>query len=263
MKTSMKNILITCDDGINSPGLLTCKKAVEKHGSVHIYAPTTQRTCASGSFTVGKPVKFYKRTLQDDTPAIAVDGTPVDAVRFAVLDNLDKKPDLVVSGINIGEQISAIATFVSGTAGAAYYAASKGIPALVVGYKPHNEEAKYMEHSGIGEWEDLSYVSKTLSKLVGWVLKNGLMGADFWNINFPTKPTDKIRVVRMVDTGYYVDTIQRSKDSFINFSIPTSVSNKTDTDAYWIKDAIVITPSKINFTDTVSLQRMKNVSFFG
>jgi len=132
----MKNILITCDDGINSPGLLVCKKAVEKYGNTFVYAPTTQHTCASGSFTVGKIVKFYKRTLRDGTPAMAVDGTPVDAVRFAVLEDLDKKPDLVISGINIGEQVSAIATFVSGTAGAAYYAASKGIPALVVGYKP-------------------------------------------------------------------------------------------------------------------------------
>lgn len=258
----MKNILITCDDGINSPGLLACKKAIEKLGKVHVYAPTKQRTCSSGSFTVGKPIKFYKRTLQDDSPAIAVDGTPVDAVRFAVLDDLGKKPDLVVSGINIGEQISAIATFVSGTAGAAYYAASKGIPALVVGYKPDTEEAKYMEHFHGAELEELSYVSETLSKIVGWVLKNGLMGADFWNINFPTKPTDKIRVVRMTDTGYYADTIQRSKDSFINFSIPTSVSNKTDTDAYWIKEAVVIIPCKINFTDTACLRKMKHISFF-
>jgi len=210
---------------------------------------------------VGKPVKFYKRTLQDGSPAIAVDGTPVDAVRFAVLDDLDKKPDLVISGINIGEQISAIATFVSGTAGAAYYAASKGIPALVVGYKPCNEDAKYMEHSGTGEWEDISYVSKTLSKIVGWVLKKGLMGADFWNINFPTKPTDKIKVVKMVDAGYYVDTIKRKKDSFINFSIPTNASHKTDTDMHWINKAITITPCKMNFTNETCLKKLEKVKF--
>ena len=259
---NMVNILITCDDGINSPGLLTCKKAVEKLGQVHVYAPTKQRTCSSGSFTVGRPVKFYKHILQDDTSAIAVDGTPVDAVRFAVLEDLNKKPDLVISGINIGEQISAIATFVSGTAGAAYYAASKGIPALVIGYKPATEEEKYAEHSHANELEELSYVSERLSKIVRWVLENGLMGADFWNINFPTKPTNKIKVVKMVDTGYYEDTVKRRKDSFINFSIPTHASNKTDTDAYWIKNVVVITPCKINFTDTRSLQRMENVSFF-
>ncbi|MCG2717700.1 MAG: 5'/3'-nucleotidase SurE [Nanoarchaeota archaeon] len=257
----MKNILITCDDGINSPGLLACKKAVERLGSVYIYAPTKQRTCSSGSFTVGKPVKFYKRILQDGTPAIAVDGTPVDAVRFAVLNDLDTKPDLVISGINIGEQISAIATFVSGTAGAAYYAASKGIPALVVGYKPHNEDAKYTEHFQGAELEELSYVSEILSKIVNWVLKNDLMGADFWNINFPSEPTDKIRVVKMVDTGYYADTIKRKKNSFINFSVPTSASHKTDTDARWISRAITITPCKMNFTDERCLKELGRVKF--
>ena len=257
----MKNILITCDDGINSPGLLTCKKAVEKLGQVHVYAPTKQRTCSSGSFTVGKPVKFYKHILQDDTSAIAVDGTPVDAVRFAVLEDLNKKPDLVISGINIGEQISAIATFVSGTAGAAYYAASKGIPALVIGYKPATEEEKYAEHSHANELEELSYVSETLSKIVRWVLKNGLKGADFWNINFPTKPTNKIKIVKMVDAGYYVDTIKRRAGSFINFSIPTHASHKTDTDMHWVDKAITITPCRMNFTDERGLEKLKKVKF--
>lgn len=257
----MVNILITCDDGINSPGLLACKKAVEKQGNVFIYAPTTQRTCSSGSFTVGRPVKFYKRTLQDGMSAIAVDGTPVDAVRFAILDDLDAKPDLVISGINIGEQISAIATFVSGTAGAAYYAASKGIPALVVGYKPATEEEKYVEHFQGAELERLSYVSETLSKIVKWVLKKGLMGADFWNINFPTKPTDKIKIVKMVNAGYYADTIKRRKDSFINFSIPTHTSHKADTDARWISKAITITPCKMNFTDERCLEELGRVKF--
>lgn len=258
----MKSILITCDDGINSPGLLACKKAVEKYGNVFVYAPSAQRTCASGSFTVSKTVKFYKHTLQDDPPAVAVEGTPVDAVRFAILENLDKKPDLVISGINIGEQISAIATFVSGTAGKAYYASSKGIPSLVVGYKPNNEDAKYMEHSGTGEWEDLSYVSKTLSRLVGWVLKNGLMGADFWNINFPSEPTNKIKIVKMVDAGYYSDTIKRRKSSFINFSIPTArTSHKNDMDAHWVGKAITITPCKMNFTDERCLERLERVEF--
>ena len=81
-----------------------------------------------------------------------------------------------------------------------------------------------MEYSGTGEWEDLSYVSKTLRKIVGWVLKNGLMGADFWNINFPTKPTNKIKMVRMIDAGYYVDTVKRGRNYFVNFSIPTRAS---------------------------------------
>lgn len=258
---NMKNILITCDDGINSPGLLACKKAVEKHGRVHVYAPTTQRTCSSGSFTVGRPVKFYKRTLQDDSPAIAVDGTPVDAVRFAILDDLDKKPDLVISGINIGEQISAIATFVSGTAGAAYYAASKDIPALVVGYKPATEEAKYAEHFHADELKELSYVSERLSKIVNWVLKKGLMGADFWNINFPTKLTDKIKVVKMIDAGYYIDTIKRGKNYFVNFSVPTRASNKTDTDMHWVNKAITVTPCKMNFTDKECLKKLEKVMF--
>ena len=252
----MKNILITCDDGINSPGLLACKKAVEKYGNVFVYAPTTQRTCASGSFTTIKPVKFYKRKLRDGTPAVAVNGTPVDCVRFALLHELNKKPDLVVSGINIGEQISALATFVSGTAGAAYYAASEGIPALVVGYKPHNEDAKYMEHSSNTEWKDLSYVSKALSKLVGWVLKNGLMGADFWNVNFPSEPTEKLKIVRMIDTGYYVNTVERRKNSFVNVSAPGRKSHKTDTDAYWVNKAITITPCRMNFTDERCLEKM-------
>lgn len=257
---NLVRFLLTCDDGYNSPGLLASKKAVENLGEVYVYATETQNTAGGSKMTVNKPVKYYKRKLLDGTECISVDGTPVDVVRLALLHDLkDKKPDFVISGINIGEQISNSAIIMSGTCSAAFMASCMGIPSLAFGYTPDNEEIKYIHHTNHNGFEHMfDFPQKVEEKIVKWVLKNNLMGADWLNINIPTKKTDKIKVVHAIRDGYYDNGIDKKKDHFFNIGLP--FKNKTfpeDSDAEWIKNAVTIVPCHVDFTDHEKLKRLK------
>ena len=123
------NILVTNDDGFDAEGIDVVTQALRKlpHVKITVVAPATDKS-GTGSQTTTGDLTATKRTTASDYPATAVDGFPADAVRYA-LDTMNVKPDVVVSGINAGQNLGPI-TDVSGTVGAAKAAASRGIPAI-------------------------------------------------------------------------------------------------------------------------------------
>lgn len=122
-------ILVTDDDGIGAPGIDTLVNALERlqHVEVLVVAPATNKSGSSDSLTDGD-VSWAPATTISGHAGYAVDGFPADSVRVA-LDELGMKPDLVVSGVNPGQNVGPYATL-SGTVGAARYAARAGIPAV-------------------------------------------------------------------------------------------------------------------------------------
>ena len=130
----MTLILVTNDDGIQSPGLWAAAGALLPLGRVVIAAPREQQTSTGRSLPVSSdgrilayPLEIAGQTLE----AYSVGGTPAQAVLHAVLEILPERPDLVVSGINYGENVGSGVT-ISGTVGAALEAGALGIPALAV-----------------------------------------------------------------------------------------------------------------------------------
>lgn len=127
-------ILITNDDGIDSPGLLAAVRAVRGLGDVLVVAPTRQWSGAGRAFARETTGAITPRTLDVDgerIPAFAVDGSPAQVVLHALLELAPRPPDLLVVGINYGENPGADVTC-SGTIGAALQGASCGVPALAV-----------------------------------------------------------------------------------------------------------------------------------
>lgn len=127
-------IMVTNDDGITSPGLLEALEAVHELGEVLVVAPLTQQTAAGRSFpardTQSEPER--RRLVLSSGAAVdayAINGTPAQAVRHGMLLYADRQPDLLVSGINYGENVGLSVT-ISGTVGAAIEGASFGVPAL-------------------------------------------------------------------------------------------------------------------------------------
>ena len=122
-----KRVLITNDDGFDSEGLLALKEAIEPLADVVIVAPTIQKSACGHSLTLTRPLHFVE--LAENFYKLD-DGTPSDCV-FLSLTKLfkERKPDLVVSGINIGANLGEDITY-SGTAAAAMEAVLQGIPAL-------------------------------------------------------------------------------------------------------------------------------------
>jgi 5'-nucleotidase len=123
------HIVVTNDDGYSADGISTVVTALEKlpNTDVTVVAPKTNQSGTGGKTTTGKLV-IADATTKDGTPAHSVDGTPADTIR-AALDDLGLKPDLVVSGINQGQNLGPMADL-SGTVGAARAAVARGIPAV-------------------------------------------------------------------------------------------------------------------------------------
>ena len=134
MDTTKPQILLTNDDGILSPGLWAAAAALEKLGFVHVVAPREQSSAAGRSLPpkstgIIEPQEVHVNGR--DWLVYAVDGTPAQAVLHGIFEIVPRKPDLVVSGINYGENMG-LGITVSGTVGAAMEAAAAGIPAVAV-----------------------------------------------------------------------------------------------------------------------------------
>ncbi len=122
------HILLSNDDGVDAPGLRALHEALRARGHrVSVVAPSVDRSGSSVSVTTHGSLR-----VREVAPGIsAVDGTPADCVRVALATLLDEPPDLVVSGVNFGQNIGA-GTVSSGTVGAAITAAALGVPAIAV-----------------------------------------------------------------------------------------------------------------------------------
>jgi len=134
MSSSRPQILLTNDDGILSPGLWAAAASLSKIGFVTVTAPREQSSGAGRSLPGTSDGIIKKQQVQingQEWTVFSVGGTPAQAVLHGVLEVMKTKPDLVVSGINYGENVATGVT-ISGTVGAAMEAASLGIPAMAV-----------------------------------------------------------------------------------------------------------------------------------
>jgi 5'-nucleotidase len=140
-------ILLTCDDGIESPGLLAAVRAVLPLGEVIVSAPCDQQTGAGRSMPASHDGAIYEVDYSVDghrVPAYGIYGSPAQAVIYALMECAPRAPSLCVSGINFGENLGSGITS-SGTVGAALEAADNGLAALAVSLE--TEKAYHYHHS--------------------------------------------------------------------------------------------------------------------
>jgi 5'-nucleotidase len=127
-------ILFTNDDGIASPGLWAVVKAFEGMGELLVTAPRDQQSGMGRSlprYTTGELHPQEIPVYINNCRAVAIDGTPAQSVQHGVLEIADRQPDLIVSGINYGDNCGNGVT-ISGTVGAAIEGASLGIRSIAV-----------------------------------------------------------------------------------------------------------------------------------
>ncbi|MGD9600581.1 MAG: 5'/3'-nucleotidase SurE [Gammaproteobacteria bacterium] len=120
-------ILLSNDDGIRAPGLMALASALREIAHVTVVAPERNRSGASNALTLERPLRVESVAAD----CYAVDGTPADCVNLALTGALDLHPDLVVSGINAGENLGEDVLY-SGTVAAAMEGALRGLPAFAV-----------------------------------------------------------------------------------------------------------------------------------
>jgi len=190
-------IVLTNDDGVESPGLSALKTALDPLGDVRIVAPDQNRSGAARSITMHSPLWVEEVELPDGSLAYSTDGTPVDCVRMAALGLLDRKPDLVVSGINLGGNLGDDITY-SGTVAAALEGIMLDIPAVALSAEGY--------HPGY----DLSVPARFARRLVSVMLAKGFPAKTLLNVNCPDRSWETVRGARMTVLGkrIYGDKVQ-------------------------------------------------------
>ena len=181
-------ILLTNDDGIDSPGLYAVKQALDTFADVTAIAPNQNRTGAARSITMHTPLWVEEIAFPDGTLGFATDGTPVDCVRLAALGFLDQPPELIVSGINLSGNLGDDITY-SGTVAAAFEGIMLAIPALAVSADDY--------HEGY----DLSVPARVATRLVRLMLTHGLPAKTLLNVNCPDVSWERLAGMRLTSLG--------------------------------------------------------------
>jgi 5'-nucleotidase len=194
-------ILITNDDGVNSSGIMAAKRAVEDLGKIDVVAPATQQSGIGHAISLFEPIRVTYTNLVDGTEAYSVSGTPTDSVIIGICEITDSKPDLVISGINIGENLGKSELTTSGTIGAAMEAAAHGVPAIAVSLEVTRGEIVF--HDGHVD-VDFRHAELILNSVAEKILKKGLPeGVDFINLNIPSHPSSNdIKLTRLGERMY-------------------------------------------------------------
>lgn len=180
-------ILVSNDDGISSEGLWAVVEAVVPLGDVLVVAPDKQWSGAGRCMphtVTGAYRELHRRVLGYDVMAYAVDASPALAVEHGILEFAPREPDLVISGINFGANVSVDVT-ISGTVGAALEAGSFGIPSLAVSLEMNS--AFYLTGDSSA---DYSAAQAYCYRLAETLLRNGMPhGVDVLNVNIPSDAT--------------------------------------------------------------------------
>lgn len=133
-------ILITNDDGIYASGLIPLAQWAKKLGDVTVIAPKVEQSGKSHGIEIHKAFEVKKVDLTPGVTAYALDSTPADCIRYAIL-GLQEHFDLVISGINRGLNIGSDIMY-SGTVGAIFEAEALGVPGIALSTSPaHYEHA--------------------------------------------------------------------------------------------------------------------------
>jgi 5'-nucleotidase len=195
-------VLVTNDDGVGAPGIdaLVQQLAANPNLEVTVIAPATDQSGTGDSFTT-TPINVTPSSTAGAFPATAVAGFPADTVLFGVLQALPQPPDLVVSGINRGQNAGQEVVDISGTVGAALTAARLGIPAIAVSHGiAFSSAAQYIESAtyGAGLVERFRMSRGFRAKLSS---RSGARFALVLNVNFPSCASGTTRGVVLVPIG--------------------------------------------------------------
>ncbi len=181
-------VLLTNDDGIFAPGLFELSLAIRDIAEVVIVAPDSERSAAGHAITIANPLRVSDFEKNGDFFGYAVNGTPADCVKIAYYAVLDRKPDAVISGINLGSN-TGINVIYSGTVSAATEGNVLGIPSFAVSLATYTNP-------------NFKVAANFAKKLLPVLLQNKLPAGTCLNVNVPNvKNKSEIQGVKITRQG--------------------------------------------------------------
>lgn len=264
MKKGKKNILLTNDDGIHSPGLWAAAGVLANLGFVTVVAPREQYSGAGRSQPTNSDGIVETKVVtvnNQEWTVYAVGGSPAQAVLHGALEILPQKPDLIVSGINFGENIGSGVT-VSGTVGAALEGAAIDIPALAI-----SRETSIEHHYTLSDKVDFSaaaYFTQLFAKIL--LTKPMPPDVDVLKVDVPCEAT--------IETPWEITRISRvrlfepvppkrgswSQPGRVGYQFAAgwkSAEPGTDIHAMKVKETVSVTPLSLDLTSRIDLSKFE------
>lgn len=221
-------IFITNDDGIFAPGIAHLAAVASKYGEVIVGAPAEPQSGKSSAITVNGPIEVKESSQIDGAKAFSITGTPVDCVKVSMHALLDRRPDLLLSGINHGSN-AAVNNIYSGTMGAAMEGCLLDIPSIGFSILDHSLST------------DFSEVMPYIDEIIAAVLKNGLPDGICLNVNFPAGVAPlglkTVRAAKGHWTEEYSDYVTPHGQPFywLTGKFHNDEPDNPETDEYWLK----------------------------
>jgi 5'-nucleotidase len=187
-------ILVSNDDGIQAPGIISLETALRRVGEIYTVAPDRAQSSMSHALTLHRPLRVHEVAPR----RLAVDGTPTDCVKLALTGLLPVRPDLVVSGINNGPNLGDDIIY-SGTVSAAIEGALLGVPAIAVSLVSFQSL-------------DFEVAAEFTATLVSRIGAQGIPPETLLNVNVPPLPKDKLKgwqLTRMGKRHYSENIVER------------------------------------------------------
>lgn len=237
-------ILITNDDGIDSPVLPSLVRWAAQHGEVTVVAPKHEQSGKSQTIEFKHAVEIREVSLSPATHAYAMDSTPADCVRFAV-SGLRTTYDLILSGINCGYNLGDDIAY-SGTIGAVLEGARYGIRGIALSADPNH----FMQ------------APQHLDALFSWLRQNRLLEKnDLYNVNIPPQ-AHSCRITRQGGIYYTDDFIRQGADLYLQIGEPlrrpyTDLS--LDIDAT-LNGYVSVTPLTASRTAFAAFEELKDLT---
>jgi 5'-nucleotidase len=252
-------ILLTNDDGYAAAGLRLLHDVLAREHDVIVSAPEREQSGVGHAFTYNTPLKYRPIPADVGMNGYIVSGTPSDSVKFAMGHLLKQKPDVVVSGMNIGEN-SGVSSIYSGTVAAAREGAFWQV--LSMAFSLCVEGRDHAAH--------YAPVAAGLLTGIASLSRNG-MGNEknriFFNVNFPgCNPSEAkgIRVTRQslafFDDRYRHDQAEGREDHFWIYGEKQDVEQADDYDSRALMNRyITITPMHFDSTADTALRHLKKL----
>ncbi|MBE0573619.1 5'/3'-nucleotidase SurE [Candidatus Dojkabacteria bacterium] len=243
----MNKILLTNDDGIEAPGLLALLEILQDIAKITVVAPMNNQSSCSLLRVFSQNIPYEERQILGSNRAIAVDSTTADCIGIAALLLEDWPPDLVVSGINPGEN-SGYDVLYSGTVAGALEASVHGVPSLAVSLL--DSRARHIK-----DYEAAGRITKII---IETLISNGIPPNCLLNLNIPRGPVKGIKVTAQGQTVYDDSLITSNNMIRVEAKSKSSLTNNMETDTYALRNGYAtLTPLKLDMTAYDLLTNLK------
>lgn len=259
-------ILLTNDDGILSPGLWAAAEGLSEVGFVHVIAPREQSTGMGRSMPNSSDGIIVPQEVNiggKNWTVYAVGGTPAQAVQHGILEVLPAPPDLVVSGINYGENLGTGIT-ISGTVGAAMEGASFGARSLAVSLE--TDAVHHLSYSKEIDFSAAAYFTAYFARLL--LTRQMPPDVDLLKVDVPasaTPETDWV-VTRLTRKLYYESTVphretwaQPGRPGYRRTADLGKFEKDSDVYAVLSRRMISVTPVSLDMTSRVALAEFRTL----